>query len=298
MQANTVDSIPYVSVLMTAYNSMKFISEAIESIQNQSFRDFELIIVDDASEDNTFGIAAEYAQKDKRIRLYKNKSNIGDYANRIVAANLARGKYLKYLDSDNYLYPHGLDVLISCMDKYPDAGLGLCKLHEDSHPLPDCLSPRDAYREAFLKAGLFNNAPSSAIIRASTYRAVGGFQKTRHRGDFELWLKLAAVSAVVRIPGLLDWGRKHPDQESNKNILNKVGITYQITIDSLTHIECPLSDHEKNRALQLYIRRFLINTFIKRMLSGEFGLKDLPKIFSSLNFSRIDFYRLIGRDYK
>jgi glycosyltransferase involved in cell wall biosynthesis len=92
------NEIPLVSVLMTSYNRQDYIAEAIESVLNSKYQNFELIIVDDGSKDQTVKIAQEFAEKDKRIRLYINEKNLGDYGNRNKAASYATGKYIKYLD--------------------------------------------------------------------------------------------------------------------------------------------------------------------------------------------------------
>ena len=86
-----------VSVLMTSYNREKYIAEAIESVLASSYTNFELIIVDDHSADNSFTIAKEFEKKDSRVRVFKNEKNLGDYPNRKYAASLATGKYLKFV---------------------------------------------------------------------------------------------------------------------------------------------------------------------------------------------------------
>src|SRR5258708_31839495 len=112
---------PLVSVLMTAYNREKYIAEAIESVRNSTYANWELIIVDDLSKDNTVAIAKQYEAKDSRIKVYVNEQNLGDYPNRNQAATYARGKYLKYVDADDQLYPHGLQVVVSYMERFPEA---------------------------------------------------------------------------------------------------------------------------------------------------------------------------------
>lgn len=89
---------PLVSILMTAYNREKYIAEAIESVLASTYTNFELIIVDDCSADRTLEIAKSYEEKDKRIKIYINEKNLGDYPNRNKAASLAKGVYLKYLE--------------------------------------------------------------------------------------------------------------------------------------------------------------------------------------------------------
>src|ERR1041384_4534965 len=104
-------AVPLVSLLITAYNREQFVAEAIESVLAQTFTDFELIVVDDGSQARTIEIARRYC-KDSRVQVHVNKKNLGDYANRNRAASFARGKYLKYLDSDDVLNPHGLEVMV------------------------------------------------------------------------------------------------------------------------------------------------------------------------------------------
>ena len=124
---------PLVSVLMTSYNREKYIGEAIESVLNSSYRHFELIIVDDGSKDRTMEIARQYAEKDQRVKVYRNERNLGDYPNRNKAASYATGKYLKYVDADDLIYPWGLELLVQMMEKFPNAGWGLCSLEQDKN---------------------------------------------------------------------------------------------------------------------------------------------------------------------
>jgi glycosyltransferase involved in cell wall biosynthesis len=137
-----------VSVLMTAYNREKYIAEAIESVLASSFKDFELIIVDDCSKDHTVEIARRYTS-DPRVQVHVNEKNLGDYPNRNRAASFARGKYLKYLDSDDVIYPHGLEVMVSSMERFPEAVLGLIRSPRNDAPDPAQLSPKEAYVERF-----------------------------------------------------------------------------------------------------------------------------------------------------
>src|SRR5664279_4015758 len=95
---------PLVSVLMTAYNREKYIAEAIESVLSSTYTNFELIIVDDGSKDNTVNIARRYELQDSRIKVYINTTNLGDYPNRNHAAGFAIGKYIKYIDADDAIY--------------------------------------------------------------------------------------------------------------------------------------------------------------------------------------------------
>jgi glycosyltransferase involved in cell wall biosynthesis len=206
---------PLVSVLMTAYNREKYIAQAIESVLASTFQNWELIIVDDVSTDRTVEIARLYEAKDKRIKVYINEKNLGDYPNRNKAASYAKGKYLKYVDADDLIYPYGLEQLVFYMEQFPEAGYGLCSLPQDNEkPYPFLLSQRDAfYRHYILRKWLFHKAPLSSIIKKDAFDAVGGFTGKRMIGDFEMWQLLSEKYAVVLMPHGIVWYREHNEGE-------------------------------------------------------------------------------------
>lgn len=205
---------PKVSVLMTAYNRAEFISAAIESVLASDFDDFELIIVDDGSKDATVEIARGYEIHDPRVKVYENPENLGDYPNRNRAASLARGEYLKYVDSDDLIYPWGLSILVNCMEQFPEAGYGLCSLkQDDKRVFPFQLSPNEAYIRHYGGQYIFHKAPLSSIIRKSAFRDVNGFSALRMIGDMEMWHKLSGRFPVVLMPHGVVWYREHPAGE-------------------------------------------------------------------------------------
>ena len=207
---------PAISVLMTTYNREKYVGAAIESVLNSSFKDFELVVVDDRSTDKTVDIVREWQAKDDRVKLFINEQNLGDYPNRNQAAAHATGKYLKYVDADDLIYPWGLQILWECMERFPEAGWGLCSLAQDkARPFPFVLETQEAYRYHYLGPGLFHKAPLSSIIKKELFDAVGGFEPGRMVGDFEMWHRLAFQSPVVLMPHGMVWYRAHDDQESN-----------------------------------------------------------------------------------
>lgn len=239
---------PLVSVLTTSYNRADFIGEAIESVLASSFEDFEYIIVDDRSTDDTYEIAKAYEAKDARVKVYQNEKNLGDYPNRNKAASFATGSYLKYLDSDDFMYPHCLDVMLRCMQQFPDAGLGLSSFSEIDSPLPTIESPYDAYHKNFFELDLFGRAPGSAIILRRAFESIGGFTGKRQVGDHELWLMMARRYDVVRMPRDLVWDRPHHDQKESlyDDAFDKEAMHLEIMIDAIKANDCPLSKAEKH----------------------------------------------------
>ena len=98
---NSSNDNPVVSVIMPAYNAEKYIEEAIKSVLNQTFSELELLVLDDCSTDGTFKLVSGIANKDSRIQLHKNEKNMGVARTRNKGIDLARGKYIAFLDSDD-----------------------------------------------------------------------------------------------------------------------------------------------------------------------------------------------------
>src|SRR5579862_1899827 len=232
---------PLVSVLMTAFNREKYIESAIESVLASSFKDFELIIVDDCSKDKTIEIAKSYEPRDSRVHVYLNDKNLGDYPNRNKAAGYAKGKYLLYVDSDDMVYAHAIDVMVSFVEKFPEAGFGLGSYPDDNFPFPILLSPKEIYLESLTKINHFDRAPGSGIIKKEAFNKVEGFSGKRMIGDYELWLKLSRYYSMVKFPAHLTWNRVHSSQESKSEyaLRNYDKLKRAILKENLAHADCP-----------------------------------------------------------
>jgi hypothetical protein len=259
---------PLVSVLMTAYNRGSFIAEAIESVLASTFADFELIVVDDASTDGTVEVAQRYLT-DSRVQVHVNERNLGDYPNRNRAASFARGKYLKYVDSDDVIYPSGLEVMVHTMERFSadqrsanqrsaNQGsapvLGICRTEPVAAPgaYPFVLHPEQAYHDHFLGRGSLSGAsPTKCIIRTAGFRALGGFHDLRFVGDTELWLRIAARYPVVKMLGDLVWcrpstGEYHEGMSSGAYPF----ANYHMSMNALKSPVCPLQEADRRKAIQ------------------------------------------------
>lgn len=275
---------PLVSILMTAYNREKYIAQAIESVLASTFTDFELIIVDDNSKDSTLNIAKEYAKKDSRLKVYLNETNLGDYNNRNRAASYANGKYIKYIDADDTIYPWGLGVVVNYMEQFPEAGYGLDSLDQDpTKPFPLLLAPSEAYERHYFYMSVFNKAPTSCIIRRDIFNDFHGFSGKWMVGDFEMWLKLSQSTSVLLMPLGIVWSRIHDEQESKSTRDNSAVLFryFVVELESLRNADCPLDESKKSFLIKritraqsrsilksLLIERNLVNVQEKMRMSG------------------------------
>lgn len=279
---------PVVSVLMTAYNREKYIGAAIESILSQTFDNWELIVTDDCSKDSTVSIVKEYAAKDARIKLYINEQNLGDYPNRNKAASYASGKYLKYLDADDLLYPWSLECLVSMMESNPEAKWGLCSIESQDKIFPILLSPEEAYRQHYFKKSIFHKAPLSSIIHRDAFQEVGGFTGKQHLGDFEMWHILARKYPVLLMPQGMAWYRTHDDQQMNDNRTDPfVTFKYQaITLELVNRKDCPLSINEK-KIITDRTMRCIVRSIVRQLIKLNFIKAIQMKQYSKLSTSNL-----------
>ena len=250
---------PSVSVLVTVYNRERYLEECLESIRVSAYTNFEVIIVDDGSSDGSPQIASDFAAQDSRFLFYQNAENLGDYTNRMKAARAASGRYIKYVDADDLIYSHGLDVMISAMDANPEAALALShSLPEDERPYPWLLSPRDAYRKEFLGDGCMGSGPTGAIIRRDAFFEAGGFEMWGVLSDTQCWYRLSARWPLVLLPPGLVWWRRHEGQEFTRGDADIVYLEkgLAVAMKALNSNECPLDDTERARAIERIRHRY------------------------------------------
>ncbi len=241
---------PLVSVLMTVYNREKYVAGAIESVLQSTYTDFELIIADDRSTDNSLDIALSFAKKDQRIQVIRNRSNLGDYPNRNKAASLARGKYLKYLDSDDILYPHGLEVMVSSMESFPEAGSGFPDFkYQGIEHLPFLVNSRDAWYRHYFLGGFLYTGPTGSMYRNEVFKKLGGFNTDYGpASDLAFNLESAMHHPVVVFNRDLFWWRPHDGQEIRRKKDLYEPLNDQINSHYLAHAHCPLEKEVSQQA--------------------------------------------------
>jgi len=134
-------SVPRVTVTMMVYNAERYLRQAIDSVLNQTFTDFELLFLDDASTDRSLEIIQSYS--DPRIRLIRNENNRGVAYSRSKALPLARGEYVAVLDADDVALPERLQVQVSYLDSHPD----ICLVGSSCQVIEEDGSVRFIYHE-------------------------------------------------------------------------------------------------------------------------------------------------------
>ena len=188
---------PLVSIITPSYNSEKYIGETIKSVLNQSYINWELVIVDDCSTDKTWDIIRGYALKDSRIKIHKNEVNSGSGITRNRAIDIARGRYIAFIDSDDIWHKNKLSVQIAFMkeNNYCFSHTSFGYIDEFSNKIKHTFrvkkSPVD-YKH------LLKYTDIGCLTAVFDCSVIGKFYMSEHRRkqDYALWLTILKTGVV------------------------------------------------------------------------------------------------------
>ncbi|MEE4637424.1 MAG: glycosyltransferase [Wenzhouxiangella sp.] len=203
---------PKVTVFIPVFNREDYVCTAINSVLAQQYTDFEILVVDDGSTDQTVERIAAYA--DSRVRLERNPSNLGIPATRNRGLELARGDYMALLDSDDYAYPDRLGRQVEFLDRHPDVvqvGSGCTLMDAKGQRLPRIrrhpLKPEAVDAHLLFHCSLINR---TIMARTAVLRDFGYDEAFPRCQDYHLHLRLARTHRMANLPHLLVCGREHP----------------------------------------------------------------------------------------
>jgi glycosyltransferase involved in cell wall biosynthesis len=206
---------PAVSVLMPCYNAAATVAEALHSLENQTFDDFEAVLVDDGSTDGTGDILKAWAEKDRRFRpVYRSHKGIVAALNTGLQA--CRSSVVARMDSDDISHSQRLQHQVAFLQKQSDVAVCGCLVSAFSTGgvrqgfqvylewMNSLVTCEDIYREMFVESPL---AHPSVIFRRGWVEAVGGYQERGWPEDYDLWLRLYLAGArFAKVPEvLLEW---------------------------------------------------------------------------------------------
>lgn len=266
---------PFISVLMVTYNSSRFIKQAIESILNQSYKNFELVICDDLSTDNTWEIVCEY--EDYRIKKSLNRHNIGEYSNRNNAIRYSTGDYFIFIDGDDLLYQDGLLILSKYISKYPNCGLMICRPWDERIIYPKVISPPDFYKFEYLDNGICGLNFTKLIFKRSCI-IDNPFPLHVKMGDIYIQYKIAMENNILIICDSISWWRRNRGQASEKLLKDQFSYLEHdiwMKLEMLNSDKCPLHIKEREWALSnIYgnYLRFLMKNIIKLKIKKSINL--------------------------
>jgi glycosyltransferase involved in cell wall biosynthesis len=210
---------PTLSIALPVYNGERYLRQALDSILEQTFTDFELLIADNASTDATAEIAAEYRARDPRIRYHRNSQNVGAARNFNLAFELTSGRYFKWAADDDLAHPEFLERCVAALERDPGAVLAYPKARViDEHgneildydPTFATHSESSATRlEAMLE--YHKCFQVFGVIRRDALHKTDLIGAYAH-GDGVLLARLGLLGRFAEIPDYLFYPRRHPDQ--------------------------------------------------------------------------------------
>ncbi|WP_418502600.1 glycosyltransferase family 2 protein, partial [Flagellimonas sp.] len=200
-------SFPTVTVYLVNHNYEKYVRQAIDSVLNQSFQDFELIIIDNGSTDGSGRIIEEYTSVDKVLTVFQE--NIGLNRTNNVAIEMATGRYIMRLDADDYLHPNALEILSGSLDRWTEAGLVFPNyfLVDDKSNMLDIIQRHD-----FNEVTLLDQPAHGActMIRRECLEALNGYDESYHCQDgWDLWVRFIRRYGVRNVDLPLFYYRQH-----------------------------------------------------------------------------------------
>lgn len=236
-----------VSVLMSVFNGELYLADAINSILNQNFNDFEFIIIDDCSSDRSAEIIKNFG--DTRIKYFRNTENLGLTKSLNIGLDYCKGNYIARMDSDDVSLPDRLEKQISFLENNPDVGLvGSCYKF---------IKGRKASAKVFLPVSseeincsmLFNNCiiHTSATFRKSIIEKFNlRYDECYKRSqDYSLWLNMMRFTRLANMNDVLVLSRVHENQISNKNLTEQLNDAIAINQLYISNLGIELNSRER-----------------------------------------------------
>lgn len=278
---------PFFSVIIPLYNKSEYIEKTIQSVLNQDFSDYEIIVIDDGSMDNGIAILKQF--KDRRINLYEQK-NKGVSATRNKGVSIANGKYIALLDADDVWYCNHLTELQRQINQFPDAGL-YCNNYEiclDKNTKrnaqfnfsykTDCLIVRDFFRASIINSVAWTSA---VAFHKDKFNAVGGFDVGLDTSeDLDLWIKLALRYDVSFSPSLTMSYKSYIHDSLTKTETNLIRLNFVNSYNA---------EENRNASLKHYLDINRYALAIRCKVLKEYDLYKTAKqqiLLSNLNFKQ------------
>lgn len=264
-------SFPLVSIVITSYNKENFIIESIKSAIYQTYQNIEIIVVDDASSDNSLEKIIDFVSNQPKIRIVCNQSNKGVIFCRNIGISKSKGKYILPLDGDDIIANNYAELAVEYMESHENCGICYCEAvkFRSASSFEKWDLPKYSLETMSQRNCIF----CTAFFRKSDWSLIGGYDPDFYFGfeDWNFWLKILELNrSTYKIPKILFYYRKGSNErsiianrnlekamqliyEKNKWIFNKPEVL-QIIATRMAEFEIHKKDLKKNRKLRILIK--------------------------------------------
>lgn len=251
-ERSLLSSPPAASVLLPVYNGGRYLARAVESVLNQTFQHFEVLLLNDGSTDNSLQILESFASIDGRCRIY-DWPNRGLIATLNAGLELAQGEFIIRMDADDVCRPQRFEKQISWLRlnaEYVAVGASTLFIDADGMPIFEVV---DRYTHEEIERALLSRrlgiAHPSAIIRRSSLEAIGGYRPGYpHAEDLDLFLRLAEVGRLANLPDVLLDYRQHVASVSYQYVIEQSASARNAVSDACKRRSIAWDDVERNLA--------------------------------------------------
>ncbi len=268
------------SIGIPAYNNGEYIGETIESILAQTYKNIELVIVDDNSSDNTYEVLQEFAEKDDRVKIYKNEKNLGMSGNWNRCLELCTGEFMKLVCADDLLAENMIERELEIFEKYPevilvDSDTKLVDLQGKSkgwyrrYKHSGLIEGSYVARKGFFSQDYFG-APQANTFRRSAYETVGGFSPEFHYiVDYDFFVSVAKLGKMYIIHEPLNSFRVRDDSNTGQVMGNdkektKIYVDEHYRLFKKNQQDLKLTDADIKRAVFMRkLRCFMAMVYLK-----------------------------------
>ncbi|MDR1544414.1 MAG: glycosyltransferase family 2 protein [Prevotellaceae bacterium] len=241
---------PKISILMPCFNVEKYVAEAIESMLNQTFGNFELLILDDCSTDRTAEIVKSFA--DKRIVYHKNETNLGLSENLNVGIRLAKGEYIARMDGDDISVPERLEKQAAVLEKHPEIDICGAGFKWFGTRTSTVFHPKN-HEE--IKAQMLFGCPviipifrKNVIIENNLWYRTSAFPAE----DYMFWAECVRVAKIYNIQEILFYYRMHESQISTEKHAIQIQKSNEVKLFVLNYLNPNFTEKEKRYFLEQF----------------------------------------------
>lgn len=262
--------------MMSVYNGEKYIEAAVKSVLSQTYEDFEAIIVDDGSTDNSLNLLQSFV--DERIRLICHSLRQGLTASLISAIRQAKGYFIARHDADDLSSPNRIEMQLAYLESNPDYvccgtwynvidSRGQNKENEVRHPPIDYLAIM-----RYFGRGWNAICHGSALFRATTYTQSGGYNaRWKYAQDFDLWVRMGKLGKIANLSQELYYWRDHNESISTAHLQDQLEAINRTLSEHLDLAKLPKNDYSSEYRSFLVCTAISVNKVLTYALHNQFN---------------------------